>query len=282
MLALWLSAVAAPAQKKSEFLLPVPEKLERATTPDAEGRLQFVAHKPERCPNCKGRQVMTCLHCERFDEGDCDRCPECKNTKEATCRVCAGSGETQDILERAPCPTCFGAALTRCFVCGGRGKFPVAGGGDRKQKCGCCDGVGAYPCSTCDGKRFVELPALKPSITEAKAADLEKAIAAIDAVAAELEKFASTRDGRKDAKAFAKVTAAGGKYLPVLKRAQKDFEETAKKQAKGAVWTQYGDMVAAQAESAKQTLGYYLAHQKRVLELCLARMKANEAAAGKK
>lgn len=281
-LAVVLGNVAA-AQKKSEFLVPIPEKLERATKADAQGLLQFVEHKAERCPNCKGRQVMVCLHCERFDEGDCDLCPECKNSKEATCRICAGTGETVDILQRAPCPTCFGAGLTTCFVCGGRGKFPVQGGGDRKQKCGCCDGVGGYPCATCGGKRFVDLPALKPSVVEAKAADVKKAIDAIDAVAAELEKFASSGDGRKDGKALVKVTSAGGRYLPVLKRVHKHFEDAAKKQAKGAVWTHYKDSVTSDAASMKQALTYYLAHQKRVLQLCLARAEHNEQVlAGKK
>ncbi|MEZ5965039.1 MAG: hypothetical protein R3F56_14490 [Planctomycetota bacterium] len=273
----------ASGQKKAEFLVPIPEKLERATEPDEQGLLQFVAHKAERCPNCKGRQVMPCLHCDRFEEGDCDSCPECKNTKEATCRICAGTGETVDILQRAPCPTCFGAAVTNCFVCGGRGKFPVQGGGSRKQKCGCCGGAGAYPCTTCSGKRYVDLPALKPSASDAKTSDLEKALEAIDAVAAELDKFLSTGDGRKDAKALATVTAAGGKVLPVMRRVQKHFEDTAKKQAKGSVWTHYADSVKADVAGLRQALSYYLKHQKRVLELCLARARHNEEAlAGKK
>lgn len=274
--ALALLPAALPAQKTAEFLVPIAAKLERPTQTDAEGLLQFAPHQKERCVNCKGRQVMTCLHCARFDPGDCESCPECKNTTEATCRICAGTGEMPDILQRAPCPTCFGAALTPCFVCGGKGKFPVAGGGDRKQKCGCCDGKGAYPCSTCDGKRHVDLPVRKPTVTEAKAADLEKAIAALGAVAKELEEFASTGDGRKDAKAFAKVAAAGGRHLPAMKAVQKHFDEVSKRQAKGAVWTHYADAVKSQADSCKQALAYYLEHQQRVLQLCLARAVHNE------
>lgn len=277
------TAVDLGAQKKAgEFLVPIADKLERETKADEQGLLQFVAHKAERCVNCKGRQVMVCVHCERFDPGDCEQCPECKNSTEATCRICAGSGEMPDILERAPCPTCFGAGLTRCFVCNGRGKFPVAGGGDRKQKCGCCDGSGSYACDTCDGKRYVDLPPLKPSVVEASAKDLERVLAALAAVAAELEKFASTGDGRKDAKAFAKVTSAGGRYLPVMKLAQKHFENAAKKQAKGAVWTHYKESVANDVATTKQAMTYYLAHQQRVLALCLARAKHNEEVMAKK
>lgn len=276
LLSCWPTGLFAQGGEKGGFLVPIPEKLERPTEPDAQGLLQWAAPKAERCVNCKGRQVMTCLHCERFEEGDSDACPECKNTKEAKCRICAGTGEMPDILQRAPCPTCFGAAITPCYICGGRGKMPVSGGGDRPQKCGCCGGVGAYACETCGGKRWVELPALKPTAQEASAADVKKALAALAAVADAAVKFSSTGDGRKDAKAWEEVTAAGGKLLPVMKRVQKHFDAVAKKQAKGAVWTAYKEMVTNQAKASVQALDYYLKHQKRVLELCLARAEHNE------
>ncbi len=266
-----------PAQKgKGEFLVPIPDKIERDTEKDAQGLLQFVAHKADKCVNCKGRQVMVCQHCDRFDAGDCDSCPECKNTKEAKCRICAGSGEMPDILQRAPCPTCFGAAMTVCYVCNGRGKFPVKGGGKRPQECGCCKGVGAYACAPCAGKRFVDLPLLKPSLLEAKVADLKKAIEAIDAVAEQVKEFESTGDGRKDGKAIDKVSAAGGKLLPVMQRVGKHFASVSKDQTKGAVWVAYKEMVHNQWDATKHALDYYLKHQKHVLELCLARAEHNE------
>ncbi|HLU39145.1 MAG TPA: hypothetical protein VK081_07150 [Planctomycetota bacterium] len=275
-LVLFMVAPAAQKSASEQFLVPIPEKLERATVTDAQGAKQWAPYKAERCVNCKGRAVMACLHCERFDPGDCDSCPECKNTKEATCRVCYGTGEMADVLERAPCPTCFGAALTRCFVCGGRGKFPVQGGGERPQKCSSCDATGAYPCTTCGGKRYVELPALKPSAAEAPSAELKKALAALDAVEAALRDLQSTGDGRKDAKAFAKVGAAGGKYLPVMKKVQKHFETVSRAQSKGATWVQYPEMVQNQMETARHALDYWIKHQRRVLQLCLARAEHNE------
>jgi hypothetical protein len=163
-----------------------------------------------------------------------------------------------------------------CFVCNGRGKFPVQGDGKKPAKCISCATVGAFPCETCGGKRFVELPALKPSAPDASAADLKKAIEALDAVQSEMRKFASVGDGRKDPKAFESVTAAGGKFLPVLKRVQKHFDSVSKKQTKGEGWVQYKDMVRNQAEWQKYALEYYLQHQKRVLQLCLARAEHNE------
>lgn len=278
LLLLTLTSALAAQKDKSEFLVPIPEKIERPTKTDADGRLQFEAHKADRCVNCKGRQVMTCLHCERFDKGDTESCPECKNTTEATCRICAGTGQMPDVLQRAPCPTCFGAALTRCFVCNGRGRFPVAGGGGRLQKCDCCDGVGAFKCTTCDGKRYVELPSLKPNAADAKAADLKKAIANAEELAAALDKWTTTQDGRKDAKAFDKIVGLA-KFFPALKKTGKHFDDAAKKQSKGAVWKHYGETVGAQLETTKQALDYYLKHQKRILELCLARAEHNEAKA---
>jgi hypothetical protein len=273
---LLLAAAAAQKSASEQFLVPIPDKIERATVTDAEGLVQWAPYQAERCVNCKGRKVMACLHCERFEAGDCDSCPECKDTKEARCRVCYGAGTMPDVLEQAPCPTCFGAALTRCFVCGGRGKFPVQGGGDRPQKCSSCDASGAFACTTCDGKGCVDLPPLKPSAADASAADLKKAIAALDAVAAALKELVSTGDGRKDAKAFAAVGRAGGKLLPVMKDVQKHFETVSREQAKGAGWVQYKDMVKAQLDTAKHALGYYLDHQRRVLQLCLARAEHNE------
>ncbi len=265
----------AQGKDKDQFLVPIPEKLERATAPDANGVVQWVAFKAEPCVNCQGRKTMVCRHCARFEKGDHNDCPECKETKEAPCRICAGTGEMPDILVRAPCPTCFGASVTACLICNGAGRFPVAGGGDRMQKCGCCDGVGAYKCATCDGKRYVETPALKPSVGDAKVADLKKAQEALALVATALATFESTGDGRKDAKAFDKVVGPGEKYFVPLKRARKHFEDATKKMAKGSVWTHYGETVKNNLAMAKQALEYYVKHQTRLLELSLARAEQN-------
>jgi hypothetical protein len=277
LLALLASRAPAAAQEdKDPFIIPIPEKIERPTSKDAQGLLQFDAHKAEKCMTCKGRQVTTCQMCVRFDEGDCDMCAECKNTKEAKCRLCAGSGEMFDLLERAPCPSCFGGAVQRCFICNGRGKFPVQGGGKKPEKCISCKGTGAFKCMTCDGKRCVELPPLKPSVLEAKAVDIKKAIEAIDAVAAENKRFMSTGDGRKDGPAFAKVTDAGAKLIPVLKKVHKHFEAVSKEQTKGSGWTAYEEMVNNQVDFTKDSLRYFLEVQKRALQLLLARAEHNE------
>jgi hypothetical protein len=273
-LAVLALAAGTPAQKKKEeFRVPIPEKLERSNAADQQGRLQWSKFEAERCVNCKGRGTMQCLHCARFE--DDEDCPECKKAERAPCRVCAGTGEMPDILVRAPCPSCLGASMTRCFICRGAGRFPVTGGGKRPAKCGSCKTVGAYPCATCKGKRFVETPKLKPSVGVAKLADLEKALTTLEKVRAAVATFESKSDGRKDMKAYSKALARGTKYFPPLKRAAKHFENASKKQSKGAVWTAYGDMVENQAKAAKQALEYYLAHQKRLLELCIARARHN-------
>lgn len=273
--ALLATTAVGQGKAKNEFLVPIPEKLERATTTDANGVVQWADYKAEPCVNCKGRKTMVCRHCERFEKGDHADCPECQETKEAPCRICAGTGEMPDILTTAPCPTCFGASVTPCLICNGAGRFPVAGGGDRMQKCGCCDGVGAYKCATCNGKRKVETPALRPSVGEAKVADLKKAQEALAEVAAALAAFESTGDGRKDSKAFDKLVGPGERYFPPLKRARKHFDDATKKQAKGAVWTHYGEAVKNNLAMAKQALDYYVKHQIRLLELSLARAEQN-------
>ena len=276
--ALFLVHCVAPAQAqgKGKFLVPIPEKLERETKADESGVLQWVEFKAGRCVNCNGQKTMDCLHCERLDPKDHENCPECKLTKKATCRICGGTGDAWDILTKAPCPTCFGAGITRCFICGGAGRFPVQGGGGKPAKCGSCDATGAYKCATCDGKRFVETLPLKPSMAEGKAADLKKAIEALTATLAAVTAFQSTGDGRKDIKEYDKAISAGAKVFPALKRAGKHFEDVTKKQSKGSVWQQYADMVKNQAADAKQALEYFCKHQKRVLELCLARAEHNE------
>ena len=163
------------------------------------------------------------------------------------------------------------------------GPVPVEGGGKRDQKCGCCKGKGAYDCTTCKGERAVEPPKLKPSVAEAKAQDLRKALEALAEVQAALDKFESSRDARKDMKAIARVVKPGFKYFPVLKRFAKQFDIATKAQTKGAVWTSYVDNVVAHADLMKRSLDYYLKHQKRVLELSLARAEHNEkVASGKK
>jgi hypothetical protein len=275
--ALLLAAPAALAQKdKQPFLVPIPERLERATVDDADGLKQWAEHAAERCINCKGLKTMPCLHCERFNEGVCEDCPECHNEKKAVCRICAGTGEMPDILEKAPCPTCFGAAITRCFSCGGVGRYKIEGGGDRFTKCGSCSGVGAYPCGTCKGARFVETPKLKPSMKEAGSKDLLKAIELIEQLMVGVEGFTSAGQARDDIKALAKVLKPAARTFPALRSADQHFESVTKDQTKGSMFKSYEESVVASAEAAKQSLAYYLKHQKRVLELCLARAEHNE------
>lgn len=283
LVAVGLSAQEKLRKEPEPFLVPIPERLERATEKDENGVLQWAKFEAPECVNCKGTKKMTCRHCERMDDGACPDCPECHNTREATCRVCAGEGKMPDILERAPCPTCAGAALTRCSMCGGMGVMSIAGDGDNKSKCVSCKGKGGYACGTCDGKRWVPTPKMKPSFAEGKLADYKKLADALEKVSAALGSFESTGDGRKDMKAMAKVLAPGLKQFPAFAGAQKHFEAEKKGESNGSVFTKYADTVREHTAFVKQQLDYYIKHQRRVLELVIARAEANaEAGDGKK
>ena len=271
-----------PRKEPEPFMVPIPERMERATKADDNGVLQWAEFQDVECVNCKGKGKMTCRHCERFDDGMCPDCPECHNTREATCRVCAGTGKMPDILLRAPCPSCGGAGLTACSICAGMGQMKVNGAGDKPQKCGCCKGTGGFTCLTCNGRRYVDTPKLKPNVAEAKLAELKKAMEALQQVMDTMQTLESTGDGRKDMKLYAKVVAPGQKFFPPLKDAQKHFEAEKKAEANGSVWTKYADCVRADTKNAKDQLEYYLKCQKRLLELCIARAESNEPAGGKK
>jgi hypothetical protein len=288
-LALAVVSVRAQDEEKPEeravLVRQPPERVERATAADDKGALQWAEHKGAQCLNCKGAGKSACLTCDRFEEGQSEKCPECANEKQATCRVCFGAGTLPDPLLGSPCPTCGGAAMTVCSICQGRGQMRVSGGGERPQRCDCCKGLGALPCGTCKGRRFVEHPKFKPSFADAKAADYAKAIDVLDKLIESLPTFESTGDSRKDAKAYGKLVAPGQKQFPVLKLAQAHFEDAKKAEAGGSVWKHYVDVVPWHTGMAKDNLEYWLKYEKRITTLAMQRAQKNEeaaAAAGKK
>ena len=263
-----------------------PERVERATVTDDKGILQWAEHKGAQCLNCKGEGKTACLHCDRFEEKlEHAKCPECGDEKKATCRVCYGAGTLPDALEGSPCPACGAVGHTVCGICSGRGLMFPAGSNGKSSRCDLCKGVGALPCGACKGKRIVEHPKFKPSFAEAKSSDYAKAIEALDKVLEGLPTFESSRDSRKDMKAFAKLVASGVKALPALKAAADHFEVSKKSEAGGSNWQHWPDVVAQQTTFAKENLEYWLKYEKRIMTLAMQRALKNEetaAAAGKK
>ncbi len=281
-----LFAVDAGAQKLMPLGWVPPDKLERETKKDDAGFLQWKKFETAPCPTCKRSKKHECPHCARAERTK--SCLECKRdvSKDpegkgaAPCRICNATGKTIDILEQSPCPGCMGAGVQVCMVCGNEGSFPIKGGSKKPAKCGCCKGKGGYPCTVCKGKRFVTPFKLKPSVAEAKLKDLRAALKGVEKAHSNLAGFASKGEGRKDAKAFAKILKPAEKYLPSLKGTTKFYVAVSKAHTKGSMWVGYGDMQNNMTESFRQSIQYFLERQKRVLELCIARQEHNEQVAG--
>jgi len=274
-----LLGAAAGAQKKDgpvEIRYPVPERIERAAKADDKGLLQWEEWKEPQCQTCTGTGKTKCATCERYPD-EWTNCIECKGTKEATCRACGGLGHQPDPLDKVICPGCRGSAYLACTICpGSSGLITPQGGGGRPQKCPACRGDAGAKCSICNGTRFVEMATLKPSLREANAATLAKALAAANQALNALTAFHPPADVRKANKELAKVLGGGQAFFPPMKRAPKAFEDHMARIAGGANYQHYEE-AAGQVQSAwKSGFEYYLKHQKRMLELAHKRAEANE------
>ncbi len=285
--ALWflmLAVLSAPAlaQKDGKIQLLIPDRIERPVKEDDSGLQQWAEWKPEDCPNCKGAKLVDCPHCARF-EGN-EKCIECQMKKKATCRPCAGLGTIQDPLEKALCPGCLGASFVPCLTCGGRGGQKVEGSGKKVLDCVSCKGEGGFKCTICNGTRLVEVATFKPPLKEQKAAEpMMKACEQIDLTVRALEGIQPTgKNSRKEVKELNKILAMAPAQLTPLKRSPKALEDLMSKLYAGSVFMGHEDHEAEAMKLWVSNSIYYLKTQKRVLEICIARVKFNEKAGEKK
>lgn len=273
-----LFAAAAAAQNR----VLIPEKIERATVAADDGMQRWAEWKPGKCPNCEGKKKVKCGTCERFAE-DATNCIECKRNekKEADCRMCVGTGELADPLDKVSCPGCLGAGFFLCTICSGGGRLRI---GDAKKFGDCvgCRGAGGWKCGACNGARLVEPAALKPSLREAAPKDLAKAATVTDAALKELEAVTPTGGdkARKEVKALVKAFDAAGAVHPAMKRLGKPFEDYMGKIYAGKQFQGSAENEAETMSAVKASAEYYLKHQKRMLELAQKRAEANAKVAG--
>ncbi|MBL8755369.1 MAG: hypothetical protein JNK15_18865 [Planctomycetes bacterium] len=274
---LFLGAEASAQQK-----VLLPEKLERPTVTDDKGVVQWAPWKGVKCQGCSGSGKVKCDVCDRFGD-DATNCPDCKRSKErlAVCRICAGTGELADPLDKVACPGCQGAAFQLCSVCGGGGRLKI-GGAKQWSDCPSCRGDGAFKCGTCNGSRLVEPAALKPSLREASVKDLAKAITVVDAALTEVGAIepAGGDKARKSVKALVKACDTAGGTFPPLKRLGKPFEDFMGKIYAGKQFQGSAENEANTIANAKKSAEYYLKHQKRMLDLAHKRAEANAKLAG--
>ncbi len=273
---LWVGATV-PAQQK----VLNPERIERPTVTDDKGLEQWAPWKAVKCVGCNAKGKVTCDVCEKFSD-ETKNCPDCKRTKErlAVCRICAGTGELADPLDKVACPGCLGAAFLLCTVCGGGGQLRI-GGAKNWSACPACRGEGGFKCGCCNGARLVEPAACKPSLRDANAKDLAKAVAAVDAGLKDLAAVPTTGEtSRKYVKALVKVLDTSGGTFPPLKRLGKPFEDFMGKIYAGSQFQGSEENEAATIERQKANVEYYLKHQKRMLDLIQKRAEANAKVGG--
>ncbi|HEU4420386.1 MAG TPA: hypothetical protein VFT55_15730, partial [Planctomycetota bacterium] len=224
-LALFMGTVA---RAQVEIKYWIPEKIERATKADDKGMEQWAEHAKLECPTCSGTGKTKCSTCDRFAE-DATTCVECKRSKEreVPCRTCAGTGAFPDPLEKVLCPGCRGAGFLLCMVCGGGGRLRI----DKAKQwsaCPACRGEGGFKCAGCSGNRLVEVAGLKPSLKEANAATLGKALTPTEQALKDLDGFAPTGGEvvvRKEVKALVKILEGAQGVHPAVKRMIKAVED---------------------------------------------------------
>lgn len=272
-----LVLIFAASAAGQELRFVHPEKFERATKTDDAGLEQWDVHAKVDCPTCKGKGKMKCTTCERFKD-EIKTCAECGRNpdREAVCRACAGVGTFSDPLEKALCPGCQGAGFLECQQCTGA---LVSAMNDKGKwgDCVVCRGT-VIKCTVCDGKRLVEVAALKPSLKDANSAALKKAIDTTTQVLAGLAAFAPKGgDGfRKESKELAKQLQLGEKLFPPLKREVKALDDYVSKMGGLSTYQGSEEREARALTVIKNSAEYYLKHQKRMMELCLKRAEANE------
>ena len=219
-----------------------------------------------------------CATCARFAKDKKD-CPECgrKDPKFLTeCRACAGKGKIADPLDEVPCAGCMGSGMFLCTVCGGGGQLRV-GSAKRWSKCPACRGKGKYDCGACKGKRVMTSIVIKPSLREAELDKLQKAMKAVDASMALFAKFVPQggTKARKEVKALGKAYDAMKKFHPSFKGMAKAAKNYMSKIFAGAQFQGHEENEANTMNRLKANAEYYLKHQKRMLELAIARAEAN-------
>lgn len=274
---LWILFAVTAAVPAQELRVFPPDKFERATKADDNGVVQWADHQEVKCPNCAGTGKAKCITCYRFED-DAPTCPECKRVEghEAPCRACAGLGHYPDPLEKTFCPACQAKGFLLCFVCGGGGRLRV----DKAKQwsaCPACRGDGGWKCGTCNGERLVEVASVKPSLKDATAANLTKAIAATDQALAGLGKVtpAGGQAARKVVKEIVKQMQSAASFHPALKRTPKVLEDYMGKTYAGNNFMGHEDNEAEAMKSVKESAEYYLKHERRMMELALKRAEAN-------
>ncbi|MCB9876091.1 MAG: hypothetical protein H6835_00685 [Planctomycetes bacterium] len=273
--ALFLST-AASAQHK----VFIPDKFERATKKDENGKLQWDEHKEVQCSSCKGTGKVKCTTCESYPD-EATKCPDCgrKEPHEAVCHTCAGLGKFPDPLEQAMCPACLGAGYTVCGFCPGSGilKYP---GNPKWANCVSCRGDGFKECAVCKGKRLVDSVKLKPSLAEADGPALKKALTATADLLEKVQAFKTTEKYRDDVKVLEKFFKAGEKLWPCFKQLSSVLDWRMKGVYASSQYQGMGERIGEVLQSTHGNLEYFLKHQKHVLELAVKRVEENEKAAG--
>lgn len=278
LLATVLATMAFAQKEHVEIKYFAPDKFERATKTDDNGMIQWAEHAQVKCTTCSGTGKTKCTTCEGFSD-DAKSCPDCKRTKEreAVCRACAGLGFFPDPLDKVHCPACLAAAFLTCFICHGGGHIKVEGSGEKWLDCPGCRGAGGFKCGVCNGNRLVEAAALKPTLRDANAATLQKAIATTDSVLQGLSAFTPAgKNSRKETKEINRVLTMGQAVFPPIKRTPKVLDDYMGKTYGGANFIGHEEHEAEAMNLVKQSAEYYLKHQKRMMELAHKRAEANE------
>lgn len=278
ILACGASIASAQQEKAPDIKYLIPEKLERATKADEQGLLQWAEYDKPKCQTCAGTGKTKCSTCWRFVD-EIKTCVECqhKEPREVACRSCAGLGYWPDPIEKVHCPGCMAAGFLGCTVCSGSGVQNIEGSGGRWTKCIGCRGDGGFSCGICKGERLVDAAAFKSSLAEANAANITKALAAVNKLLAGVSAFeANGEDSRKDVKALQKLFKEAEAALPPMKVAQKVLQDYMGKIYGGKQMAAYKENEANALNRFKAHTEYYLKHQKRMMELAQKRAEAND------
>lgn len=269
--------VKAPPPKQQTKMIQDIEKsmppVVLVTKVDSKGLKQWDKTPARNCPACKGSKLEKCQHCAVHEKPE--KCPECKlkNGRKAPCHYCAGKGRLFDELEWAVCPGCNGHSLFICYLCGNKGGISITGGSKKPQKCSSCKGEAGMPCKVCNGKRLVQ-SAFRGKVGQVKLAQLKQTKADVEKLISALQTFQCKGQPRTDRKEFAALFKDVYREFPSLKKAVALSEDVNK-----GLDAPYKDIEKQQSEAYKRFVRYilyYLVHQEKVIDLCIARLEANE------